>query len=82
MTAMKTTSPSRSGISPLCVVCKLAKPARAVFVRTRQRLDSLYGELVSVEPFFVFATVQNTGHEGLSDLEFRLGNEAIEALPP
>lgn len=41
-------------------------------------LDPLFGELISGEPFFVRATVQNTGHEGLGDVELRLGNEAIK----
>ena len=48
-------------------------------------LDPLSAGLVSGEPFFVPATVQNTGHEGLGEVELRLGNEVIQrsaGVPP
>jgi hypothetical protein len=41
-------------------------------------LDPLFGGVVSGEPFFVSATVQNPGREGLGDIELRLTNEAIK----
>jgi len=40
-------------------------------------LDPVLGALVSGEPFFVGATVQNTGHEGLADVELQVGNEVM-----
>jgi hypothetical protein len=47
----------------------------------RLRVESLEtppGGAVSGEPFFVTATVQNPGHEGLGELELRLGNEVVK----
>jgi len=41
-------------------------------------LDPLFGVLVSGDRFFASATVQNTGHEGLADVELRVGNESIK----
>ena len=40
--------------------------------------DPPSGRLVSGDPFYVPATVQNTGHEGLADVELRVGNEGIK----
>jgi len=41
-------------------------------------LDPPPGGAVSGEPFFVFATVQNTGHAGLGELELRLGDREVK----
>lgn len=41
-------------------------------------LDPPSGRLVSGDRFFVPATVQNAGHEGLADVELRVGNERIK----
>ncbi len=40
--------------------------------------DPPSGRLVSGDPFYVPATVQNTGHEGLAEIELRVGNEGIK----
>ena len=41
-------------------------------------LGPLFGSLVAGERFFVPVTVRNTGHEGLADVELRLGREAVK----
>jgi hypothetical protein len=41
-------------------------------------LDPLFGELFSGDRFFVPVTVQNTGHEGLADVELQVGDDAIK----
>jgi hypothetical protein len=41
-------------------------------------LDPPLGRLFSGDRFFVPVTVQNTGHEGLADIELRVGDEAIK----
>ncbi len=41
-------------------------------------LDPIRAALVSGEPFFISATVQNTGHAGLADVPLQLGNDAIK----
>jgi hypothetical protein len=63
-----------AGIRKLVLNGVEATPAKVLL----KALDPLFGGLVSGEPFFVYATVQNTGHEGLADVELRLGNEAIK----
>ncbi len=40
--------------------------------------DPPSGRLVSGDRFYVPATVQNTGHEGLAEIELRVGNEEIK----
>ena len=40
-------------------------------------LDPLFGELIAGERFLVPATIQNTGHEGLADIDLRLGEEVF-----
>jgi hypothetical protein len=41
-------------------------------------LDPLFGGLVSGDRFFVPVTVQNTGHEGLADVELYVGSETVK----
>jgi hypothetical protein len=40
-------------------------------------LDPLFGELIAGERFLVPATIRNTGHEGLADIDLRLGEEVF-----
>lgn len=51
-----------------------APPARLL----AKALDPLSAELISGEPFFVYATVHNPGQEGLGDVELRLGSDLIK----
>ncbi len=43
-------------------------------------LDPPSGRLVSGEPFYLPATIQNTGHEGLAEVDLRVGNEEIKRV--
>ncbi len=63
-----------AGIHRLAINGAEATPAKLLL----KGLDPVLGKVISGEPFFVGATVQNTGHEGLGDVELRLGNEAIK----
>jgi hypothetical protein len=63
-----------AGIRKLVMNGAEAAPAKLI----PGALDSMSGGAVSGEPFFVSATVQNAGPEGLGELELRLGNEAVK----
>jgi hypothetical protein len=41
-------------------------------------LDAQSGGAIAGEPFFVSATVQNTGPEGLGELELKLGSDSVK----
>ena len=62
------------GIGKLVMNGVEATPAKVLL----KALDPLSGELIFGDPFFVSATVQNTGHAGLADVALRLGNETIK----
>lgn len=63
-----------AGIRKLVMNGAEAAPAKLLL----KALNPLSGGLVSSEPFFVPVTVQNAGHEGLGDVELRLGSEVIK----
>jgi len=62
-----------AGIGKLVMNGREAIPAKVLL----KALDPLCARFVSGDRFFVAATVQNTGQQGLADVELRLGDEVV-----